>query len=85
MTTSVEHYVSARQRLTLPGSGLAWLDTLRDAGSRSFRQSGFPTLKDENWRYTNIRPILKQPFTPVAARADAPGSQEIANYPLPAL
>jgi Fe-S cluster assembly protein SufD len=85
LTASVEHYVSARQGLTLPGSGLAWLDALRDAGSRSFRQSGFPTLKDENWRYTNIRPILKQPFTPVAATADAPGSQEIAKYTLPEL
>ena len=85
MTTPVEHYVSARQELVLPGSGQAWLDALRDAGASSFRESGFPTVRDENWRYTNIRPILKQTFAPVAPAGDGSGDEDIAKFTLPEL
>jgi Fe-S cluster assembly protein SufD len=67
LTTAVEHYVAARDGLALPGAGLAWLDDLRTAGARRFSQAGFPNLRDENWRYTNIRPILRQNFSPAAA------------------
>jgi len=66
LTTAVDHYVTARNALALPGSGLDWLDELRKAGVRRFSEKGFPTLRDEDWRYTNIRPILKQNFNPVA-------------------
>ncbi len=86
MTTAVEHYVAARNALVLPGAGLDWLDELRDAGTRRFSEKGFPTLRDENWRYTNIRPILKQNFNPVAVLHGSTGRTEgLSQHLLPGL
>jgi len=47
-----------------------WLLPVRKAGLASFAELGFPTLKDEDWRFTNVTPIAKLPFqlaSPVAA------------------
>ena len=43
----------------------AWLFPLRKAGISSFAEQGFPTLHDEDWRYTNVAPIARLPFHPV--------------------
>src|SRR6185312_17551802 len=32
---------------------------------------GLPTTRDENWRYTNLRPLERARFVPVAAAAAA--------------
>ena len=39
-----------------------WLLPVRQAGMASFAQQGFPTLHDEDWRFTNIAPIAKLNF-----------------------
>src|ERR1035441_8146894 len=39
-----------------------WLGPLRKAGIASFADQGFPTLQDEDWRFTNVAPIAKLPF-----------------------
>src|ERR1035438_3122971 len=40
-----------------------WLAPLRKAGIASFADQGFPTLHDEDWRFTNVAPITKLSFT----------------------
>ena len=40
-----------------------WLPPLRQAGIASFAAAGFPTLQDEDWRFTNVAPIAQLPFT----------------------
>ena len=39
-----------------------WLNTARRNGMTQFSQLGFPTLKDEEWKYTNVSPISAQKF-----------------------
>ena len=39
-----------------------WICGLRQQGLTNLSQVGFPTTGDENWRYTNIKPLLKQAF-----------------------
>ena len=39
-----------------------WLAPLRKAGIASFADQGFPTLHDEDWRFTNVTPIAKLNF-----------------------
>jgi len=39
-----------------------WLLPVRQAGMASFAQQGFPTLHDEDWRFTNLAPIAKLNF-----------------------
>jgi Fe-S cluster assembly protein SufD len=42
----------------------AWMLPLRRAGMASFAQQGFPTMQDEDWRFTNVTPISALPFKP---------------------
>ncbi|MGZ5545471.1 MAG: hypothetical protein ACXWIU_12415, partial [Limisphaerales bacterium] len=37
----------------------AWLNSLRRAGNAHFTELGFPTTEDEEWRFTNVRPIAE--------------------------
>ena len=36
-----------------------WVRSIRRAGLSYFAEFGFPTLKDEDWRFTNIAAIAK--------------------------
>ena len=47
-----------------PASQPAWLAPLRKAGLAAFAEQGFPTLCQEDWRFTNVAPIEKLPFHP---------------------
>ena len=42
----------------------AWMTSLRRAGMARFSEAGFPTLRDEDWRFTNVAPITRLPFKP---------------------
>jgi Fe-S cluster assembly protein SufD len=44
----------------------AWVYPFRKAGIARFAELGFPTLKDEDWRFTNVAPIADLPLTPVS-------------------
>ncbi|MBW7893389.1 MAG: Fe-S cluster assembly protein SufD, partial [Chitinophagaceae bacterium] len=39
-----------------------WLRSLREKAFESFSHTGFPTVKMEEWRYTNVSPFLKEDF-----------------------
>jgi Fe-S cluster assembly protein SufD len=45
----------------------AWLREARRAAFGWVAEHGFPTLEDEDWRYTRLGPILDIPFEPAAA------------------
>ena len=49
--------------LTLPGSGQNWLDKLRADAAQNFTENGLPTVRDEEWRYTDIRRLKRQNFS----------------------
>lgn len=62
---AVKHYVDAFRQMqdTFAGDELA---PQRQAGIRLLQEQGFPNRRQENWKYTDIRPILKQAYTPAA-------------------
>lgn len=47
---------------TLPGTGLAWLASLRQTALARFDATGFPSPREEDWKYTNVAPIEKKRF-----------------------
>ena len=51
---------------------------LRQQGLVKLGQIGFPTTRDENWRYTNIKPLLKQAFN-IVTQPQADVSVEQVN------
>jgi Fe-S cluster assembly protein SufD len=44
------------------GKAPAWLQRLRTTAIDRFAELGFPTLKDEEWRFTNVAPLTRVPF-----------------------
>jgi Fe-S cluster assembly protein SufD len=42
----------------------AWLRSLRERAFARFCAVGFPTTKDEDWRFTNVNAIARTPFQP---------------------
>ncbi len=46
----------------LPGGGTSWASGLRQAAMQDFRASGFPTRRDEAWRYTDLTALQKSPY-----------------------
>ena len=44
------------------GDGLPWVKDLRQAGISSFASLGFPSTKHEEWKYTNVEPVVSRPF-----------------------
>lgn len=40
----------------------SWLDQTRRSAIQSFSSLGFPTTRDEHWKYTNVEPIAKAEF-----------------------
>jgi Fe-S cluster assembly protein SufD len=52
-----------------PGRALPWLKKLREDAFARFCEVGFPTTKDEDWRFTNVAAIARTQFrAPGAAR-----------------
>jgi Fe-S cluster assembly protein SufD len=58
----------------------AWLFPLRKAGIASFAEQGFPTLKDEDWRFTNVAPIANLPFKPMLDGSRDPAASEMLAH-----
>src|SRR6266550_8842109 len=43
----------------------SWLQNLRENSFVQFERAGFPDIKQEEWKYTNVTPIAKADFAPV--------------------
>lgn len=61
-SAQIEQYLSAFDRFEERGAGPAWVRAIRKEAISRFADLGFPTPKDEDWKYTNVAPILKVPF-----------------------
>ena len=68
------------ERLPAPPTGAApaWLTARRAAAVRRFTDVGFPTTRQEAWRFTDVAPIAAAAFAPAGVAAVTPGT--IAPY-----
>jgi Fe-S cluster assembly protein SufD len=69
MTQIAEERNAFLSHVTRDGHGAApgapaWLERLRRAGLDRFKEVGFPSTKDEAWRFTNVAPIARTAFQP---------------------
>ncbi len=59
----------------------AWLPPLQRAAESRFAELGFPGRNDEEWRFTDIRPIAEIPFHPASPDMVAPEAVEAFSFP----
>ena len=59
-----EAYLSAfkHHQANGAGHGPIWLKKLRESAIASFEKLGFPTTRNEDWRYTNVGPLVRTVF-----------------------
>lgn len=72
MATPIEQLESWLENFTefaksAAGRELPWLRRLREDGFARFCQTGFPTTRDEDWRFTNVSAIARTSFQPAGS------------------
>ena len=71
MTQVAERHETYAARFTAfrgqPAFGPEWLRPIREAAFERFQSTGFPTTRDEDWRFTNVAPIAETVFVEPAA------------------
>lgn len=67
MQELIENYRSQHQDFAAQTQPQDWLKEMQRRGLTFLGESGFPTPADENWRYTNIKPLLKRAFNVVTS------------------
>ena len=86
MTTALaSRYAAEYQTLApaLPGQTLSWLTALRGEALEKFSALGFPSPREEEWRYTNVSAIEKKLFSPVPRVTASPvDSDWLKSYQL---
>ena len=63
--TAVEHYVAAFSDFQIDHPAPAWLSAKRREAMEAFKRLGFPTVRDEEWKYTDVTPVANLAATPV--------------------
>ena len=64
-------------------TGPSWLAPLRKAAISRFREVGFPTRHDEEWRFTNPAPLADTKFQPARPGSVTVTAAEIAPFIFP--
>ena len=77
---AAEPYLEKFRRFEPELSQPSWLSPLRKAGITRFAELGFPTLHDEDWRFTNVAPLARLPFKPVFAAATEVTESALKDY-----
>jgi Fe-S cluster assembly protein SufD len=47
-----------------PDGEPTWLQSLRNQAMDRFQERGFPTTRDEDWKYTSVAAVARTPFVP---------------------
>jgi Fe-S cluster assembly protein SufD len=60
----------------------AWVPELRRTAIESFADLGFPSTHDEEWKYTNVAPLVSVPFEPARVKLTEEIGRRIERLPL---
>src|SRR5690348_1612958 len=66
-----------QQESMLAAAGPAWVGPVRKAAIHRFAELGFPTTKNEEWKYTNVSPIARIPFQPATGDTTREGDASL--------
>jgi Fe-S cluster assembly protein SufD len=71
-----------QQQSSSNGLGPSWVAPIRKAAIHRFAELGFPTTKNEEWKYTNVSPIARVAFQPAAVAKRGLGDFPAESLPL---
>jgi len=81
---AVQRYVAQYEAAAANGGRRAppWVRELRAAAIARFVAAGFPTTRQEEWRFTSVAPLAETPFAPARPGAE-PAAREVEPLWLP--
>src|SRR5690242_9510870 len=85
MTAIADRYLAEFKAFTGNGGGSApaWLKEIRENAIARFVELGFPTTKQEEWRFTSVAPIAASPFALAhGPRASLPTAADVERLSL---
>ena len=65
------NYQVAFQTVRESSPTVPWLELVRNSAMDRFEQLAFPTVHEEEWKYTNLAPLAKQSFVPATRETNA--------------
>jgi Fe-S cluster assembly protein SufD len=60
-----------------------WVNRLRENAMARFEELGFPTTKDEEWKYTNVAPLIKQGFSSTISDSAPADLTDLSSFVAP--
>jgi len=78
LATQNNSFQEAFRNLQERQTAASWLSRLRENAMARFEEIGFPTTKEEEWKYTNVTPIARTGFTPQPSDETSSDSPEAA-------
>ncbi|MDO8738580.1 Fe-S cluster assembly protein SufD [Candidatus Deferrimicrobium sp.] len=76
-----DRYLAVFERVAVDGRGRpAWLRRLRDEAKERFVATGFPGVKNEDWKYTSVAGIEEQAFESARENVGGLTSSDISGY-----
>jgi len=75
-------YLSNYQAVEKAFPGPSWLGEIRRAAIHRFAELGFPTTRQEEWRFTNVAPIARGSFELPQTRKDGAALAKLRSLPM---
>jgi Fe-S cluster assembly protein SufD len=79
-----DRYLADFERFERNGwtGGPSWVHRIRKAAISRFATLGFPTARQEEWKYTSVAPIARIPFKPAGDESDGLTKESVAPHTL---
>lgn len=81
LTPHIDHYLAEFARIERHLAGAKQVNAQRKSSLRSFADSGFPTTRQENWKYTDFRALEKRHFESLESAGKASESDLEKHLP----
>lgn len=87
VSAATRAYVDAIEQLepTLAGGTVPWLRERRRTALARFAEQGFPSTREEEWKYTSVAAIERQAFKPALRVVGTPSVRELERFLFPGL
>jgi Fe-S cluster assembly protein SufD len=76
MSDTLQKFLEASNS-AVNGSGPQWLKSIREGARSRLGEINFPTTRHEEWRFTNVAPLLELPLHPAAQNGHQLSARDI--------
>ena len=85
MSGGLQHYLDVAERFQAERAAATplWLRSFREQGLAQLSRQGFPTPRSEDWKYTDVAPIVSRPFAPAGDGVKADLKARVEQLALP--